>query len=474
MLLRSAVLLAARAAALLGLFVSTSRSSALAGEGRILIPEVSGRPGLRVFSGHPGWVDAYHAGHGEGISARIREDGTFHLPAAPKPKPLYLIVMLDRIETPPFVVSSPGASGNLDVVIPVEYACVPEGYPEVWDKEYARRAVNYHQTIVPSSTMLYGITVFDGPKIVEWGNKLNASVHEGGRDGPPIRMRFHREGLTDHQSAGHSDKQTPRIGWRHGDVPVRPGETYAIRVGGYRSHGGKHFSLDAYVRPDRNDGYAPGEVLGDGKSLGGDLCCLVFGNGHGQLVETHIRSEEWEIFVPRHRPSANWGQSFRASGVSLAGVSFWASSGSSEGSEPVRCRILVRPDGTWEHPLGPRKVAAAHASPARPIIRYPEIPARLPGYERWYELPSELYQVAYAPDEMPLEPGKTYYVEIVASQPILLYADGDYYHEGYAYYEGLQVDRTGQPWTFHSERWTLAMNIVTYAKPGGGPLEPAE
>jgi hypothetical protein len=48
-----------------------------------------------------------------------------------------------------------------------------------------------------------------------------------------------------------------------------------------------------------------------------------------------------------------------------------------------------------------------------------------------------------------------------------MYADGYYCHDGFASYEALQVDRVGKPWAFHSERWTLAMNIVTYAKVGG-------
>ena len=126
---------------------------------------------------------------------------------------------------------------------------MPDGYPAVWDQEYMKRAVNYYQTIVPKCTMLYGITVFDGPKIVDWGNKINASVHEERPDGPPLRMRFQREPLIENQSAGHSNKEASRIGWRHGDVPVEPGKTYTIRVGGYRFHGGRNFELDAYVRP---------------------------------------------------------------------------------------------------------------------------------------------------------------------------------------------------------------------------------
>ena len=71
-------------------------------------------------------------------------------------------------------------------------------------------------------------------------------------------------------------------------------------------------------------------------------------------------------------------------------------------------------------------------------------------------------------------PGKTYYIEVVPTKPIMMYADGDYYKNGYAYYERLKADRASgaQPYAFHSERWTLAMNIVTYANKGGAPLSP--
>ncbi|NLE59381.1 MAG: hypothetical protein GX616_13550, partial [Planctomycetes bacterium] len=93
--------------------------------------------------------------------------------------------------------------------------------------------------------------------------------------------------------------------------------------------------------------------------------------------------------------------------------------------------------------------------------------------EAFYKLPSRLFQVAYMPDEIELKPGKTYYIEVIPTRPIMMYADGDYYKDGYAYYERLKADRASgaQPYAFHSERWTLAMNIVTYANKGGAPLE---
>ncbi|MBN1419627.1 MAG: hypothetical protein JXP34_12690 [Planctomycetes bacterium] len=448
---------------ILGLMLLSAASPP--GEGRFTIPYVSGRPGTQAFAGHPGWVDAYHRGYGPSVWARIEADGSFRLPAPRKAAPICLVAMFDRIETPPVVVFDwPHETGG-DVPIPVEYACVPAGYPDAWDREYRARTKNFYQTFVARGTQLYGVTIFDGPKIVEWGNKINVSVHAGSPSGSLIPLATPGPGTIEAVSAGHSDREFPRIGWRHGDMPVATGETYAIRAGGYRSHGGRHFELDAFLRPDAGDGYEGGQAFIEGRPVGADLCALIFGDSHGQIVENHIRSEEWEIFLPYHRPSRVWAQTFLAHGVSLAGITFWAASG---GTDPVAGEIRIRTEGPWGDLVKPVKVATGHASPIRPIIRYPDTPAPVPGYEDWYRLPSQLFQIAYFPGELALVPGETYCVEFIAQRPVMLYADGDYYRNGFAYYEGLKVDRqvSGRI-TKHSERWTIAMNIVTYALPGG-------
>jgi hypothetical protein len=451
------------------LSVVIAAGQAPAAENRFTIPFVSGQPGSQPFEGHPGWVDVCQAGNSEGVGARVGEDARFTVPEDTFKKPAVLIATFDRIETPPVIVPGYKPTADGDIPIPVEYACVPAGYPDVWDSRYMWRGKDFYQTIVPRCTQLYGLTFFDGPKFAEWGNKVNVSVHEDSPRGKLIMVTGAGEQPSDHVSATHSDHAYPRIGWRHGDMKVEPGKPYAVRVGAYR-HGGDHFRLDAFIRPDNGDGYRPGNVEIDGHPVEGDLCCLVFGNGHGQLVENHVRSEEWELFIPHHRPTTSWGQTFTAHGVSLAGISFWA--GTDKGDKPVTCEIRIRPDGEWERPFGPVKVAVGHPSPERPIIRYPDGVAQVEGCDDYYKLPSTLFQVAYMPDEMPLKPGKTYLIDITASRPIMAYADGDYYAGGHAYYEGLKVDRVAGTTrrTFHSDRWTLAMSIVTYANPGGAPL----
>lgn len=437
-------------------------------KGTVTVPYVTGRPERHAFEHRPGWIDVYAPGNTRGAFARIRDDGTFTID--PGQKPLTLIAGFDRMETPPVIIPRwPLSPGDYNVPIHVEYACVPGSYPESWDEKHMMRAREYWQTFQATCTHLYGCSVFDGPKIIWWGNKINVAVHDdrfgtmidhsGGIDG---REKIGRV------SATHSDRELPRMGWRHGDMVVEPGRKYALCISGYRSHGGDHLQLDAFVRPDHGDGYGPGEVYADRTATGGDLCFLMFGNGNGQLVENHVRTEEWEIFIPRREPSRNWGQTFTSHGVSLAGIAFWGNNGS---DMEIACEVRLFEDGPGGDPIGPVKTAVGHDSPDRPIIRYPEQPAQLPGHEACYKLPADFFQVAYAPGEVPLEPGRVYYIQLTPSEPMMMYADGDFYDRGFAHYEGLKLEQAQRYHTFHSRRWTLAMSIVTYQNPDGAPNE---
>ncbi len=361
-----------------------------------------------------------------------------------------------------------------DVVIPVEYACVPPGFPASWDKNWVHSGVNFFQTFIPRGTHLYGLSLFHKPSKKPEANRFQMMLHEDRPEGP---VRYLKDavspdpgwsGKLDRVAAEKGDSAVLRAGWRHGDMPVKAGRTYAIRAEAHRSHGGVQYKLAAYVRPDNGDGYGNGQAFVDGRSLGGDLCCLVFGDSHGQYVENQIRAEDWEIFLPRHRPSRDWGQSFLAHGASLAGVSFWAAS---HNTSQVMCEVRVREDGPWGRIIKPVKVARSCLSAARPRIVYPEIPAPLQEYRSYYDSSPKLFQAAYLPDEVKLTPGRTYYIQLLPTKPLILYADGHFYQHGHAYYEGLKVERQelGQR-IFHSKRWTLLMNIVTYANPGGRPL----
>src|SRR5690606_2185037 len=105
------------------------------------------------------------------------------------------------------------------------------------------RGQNFYQMFVAECTALYGVSLFDGPKFVDWGNKINVSVYRDRHNGEVLPVTEAGEGPSDHVSATHSDFELPRIGWRHGDLPLEMGRTYALRAGAY-THGGSHFRLD--------------------------------------------------------------------------------------------------------------------------------------------------------------------------------------------------------------------------------------
>lgn len=437
-------------------------------EGAVVLPFLTDRPGVQAFSPHPGGIGLFAAGSTTGVYAPIGADGRFTLPAPGGP--VSLVAGFDKMETVTLVVpdwqaSPSGISGwDMNATGHYDYVCVPPGYPDTWDSQYKMRSHNFYQTFVAKSRWLYRVTLFDGPKIVYWGNKVSVHIHEDGIDGPPILMRFHDATKSD-QTALHTDYAFPSVGFRHGDVELVPGRKYAVRVHGYESHGGEYFDVDLFVRPDNGDGYGPGRAYAERVAQEGDLCMFIMGNATGQLVENQMRTPEWEILIPRRPPTTRWGQTFANHGKSMAAVQFWASNGS---LNPVSCEVRIRENGPDGQQVGPTKVAVARNSPELPIIRYPDIPGQLPGYASYYEPPFDEFSVAFVPDECPLVPGQTYYVELTPSEPIMMFADGDYYHDGYAYYN---LQRIESEQIFHSPRWTLLTSIVTYENPGGLPTE---
>jgi len=439
-----------------------------AADGGIVFPFITDRPGTQMFYPHTGWIDMFPPGDSTGVGTAVASGGTFTLPSPAQPVPL--IAGFERMETAPLILpgwtSTPDGLTRWDFPAAdhYDYVCVPPDYPSSWDPAYMIRAHEYWQTFIAKSRWLSSVTFFDGPKIVYWGNKIFVSIHEDGVDGPAIPMRFHND-TTTIQAGQHTDYEFPRVGFRQGDVELVPGHKYAVRVSGYESHGGEYFDLDAFVRPDPGDGYGPGRVVADRVPREGDLCMFIMGNSTGQLIENQIRSEEWEILIPKHPPVTSWGQTFLNHGVSMAGVQLWATNGS---ANPVNCTVRIRENGPGGAQVGPAKTAIGRPISSRPVIRYPDIPGELPGYEAYYDPPYDQFSAAWVPDEAPLIPGRTYYIDLEFTDPVMAFVDGDYYHDGYGYYNGTRMT---EDYLFHSPRWTMAMSIVTYENPGGAPTE---
>lgn len=437
---------------------------------RILLPVITGHAQLEPFTGHEGWVDVYTSESSVAESARIGRDASFHI-ERPKSQSV-LIASFDRLELLPIII--PGWDGHSDITIEADYVCIPPGYPDVWGREYPVKGRNFWQTFIPHSSNLYNCTAFDGPKIAWWGNKFNFSVHRDNAHGPRIAFPV-PWGTTDRDDpSGHpTDFEFPRVGWRHGDVQVVPGKRCAIRIGGYRGHGGDQLEANTFVRPDNGDGYSSGQAWNGDAKLDGDLCLIVQGDGNGQIVENQIRNEEWNVIVAKRVPVEKRGQTFLNHGRCMAGLVFW---GINEAGKPISCTVRIRESGPTGKQIGPAKIAVGHEVPQGPFIAYPDVPGPMPGYESWYRqventdrasyIISRVFQIGYAPGEVILQPGQTYYVDLNFSAPIILYVDGDYYASGFAYYDGAKVER--ESGLQHGDyRFTLAMTIVTYRNETG-------
>lgn len=452
--------------------------AAVAKKGRVMCPIITGNPDTLPFVGHAGWVDVYPSGNSTGQYARLNEDSSFDLGTVKGP--VALIASFDHVDALPIIAPRwPSASGDTDVSLWGDFVCVPPGYRDRWDKEFATTAKSYYQTFIARSTHLYAITAFDGPKVVSWGNKVHGQFRQGGPYGPIIAHTHIDGAVTEFQTAHHTDHSVPFVGFRHGDIPVTPGRRYAAEIMGYHSHGGERFDMPSYVRPKNGSGYPMGRVFTSADSpLDGDLCLIVAGNSNGQIVENNIRSEEWDVRMPQRVPVRNWGQDFLSHGHSMAGLVFWASNGS---HRRMSCKVRIREEGPSGKVIGSTKTAMSHECPTGPYIRYPDWPGPEKGYEEYYKLKgdpitgddktgyyeyAQIFQVAYVPDEVPLEPGKRYYVELTFSEPVLPIVDGDYYKDGFGYYDGEKIDEDK---VFHSSRWTVAGQIVTYQNPGGIP-----
>ncbi|KPJ64534.1 hypothetical protein AMK68_01380, partial [candidate division KD3-62 bacterium DG_56] len=199
--------------------ITAQRGPAAAATSAVLCPVITGSDENIPFAPHEGWVDVYAPGDSTGGFARVGADAKFDLKNITGP--VALIASFDRVETLPIIVGKwPRTPGDYNISLWGDYVCVPSGYPDTWHNEYQVRAKDFLQTFIARSTYLYGLTAFDGQKVVEWGNKIHARVHQQGPDGPVITFPGPDGAVTEAQSAHHTDHEFPYIGWRHGDIPL--------------------------------------------------------------------------------------------------------------------------------------------------------------------------------------------------------------------------------------------------------------
>ncbi len=169
------------------------------------------------------------------------------------------------------------------------------------------------------------------------------------------------------------------VRWPSGQVPLKPGRQYAVHI---HVDGG----MAVYKRDKDEVSYKAGRAHGpDGRPRDFDLNVTVFTDRRGQRV-THTRRSPGPGRFEGSLSGTVWGQTFVASGTSLAAADLFAASG----QRRLVLTWRIRTGGPEGKPLGPAK--------------------RTEG--AYFASNTRLVGVSYGPGQVKLVPGRTYCVEV--------------------------------------------------------------
>lgn len=179
------------------------------------------------------------------------------------------------------------------------------------------------------------------------------------------------------------------VGWNSGEVPLSPGETYAVRIRG-RS---PSTTFQVYWGSDGDKKTECYRIGTDGKgAVAQDIWMAVSTDGDGLLIPYNKRVCK-EPFGQKSHFAPKWTQTYVAQGRGLASVMLYASCTTEQ--IPIgrqRVMVTVREGGPDGKVVGTPKIGKGHGD--------------WTGDASW-----GIFAVAFAPGEVPLEPGRTYAIE---------------------------------------------------------------
>ena len=222
------------------------------------------------------------------------------------------------------------------------------------------------------------------------------------------------------------------VRWNSGDIPLTPGQTYAV-----------HIHVDggcAIYKRDRDEySYNWGRAYhwDSSSPMPYDLNITVFVDKNNQLV-THTMDASKDFELHGELASQRWGQSFVATGEGLAAVDVFINSGNDSDDMDITWKIFEGGSGGGQ--IGPTKTT-----------------------KRAYFTPhNHLMGVSYNPGEVPLTIGNTYIIELTDTEDFTAYVHKNPHNE----YEDGQAFRNGV-----ATQYDLAMTIMEYA-PSQQPKDP--
>jgi hypothetical protein len=222
---------------------------------------------------------------------------------------------------------------------------------------------------------------------------------------------------TDNSIASDSDEW---VRWFSGQIPITPGKKYAVRIW---VNGG----CAIYKRDKDGNSYPQGRAYDDaGSPKNYDLNVTVFVDRNNQMV-THTRLSYGPGTFISSLNDTQWGQTFAASGNGLAAVDLFAASGDTNFDLTWR----IRQGGPAGPQIGPAKTTQG----------------------AYFASTTDLVGVSYNPNDVPLIPRQTYYIEVTDTMGFTPFVQeaGNSYSDGMAFRRGTATE------------YDLAMTIVEYA-----------
>jgi hypothetical protein len=178
-------------------------------------------------------------------------------------------------------------------------------------------------------------------------------------------------------------------GWNSGEVPLQPGETYAVHLRAEQAEG----QFQAFWRPcdcPATDCYRLGRQGVTGYR-GRQLWFAVASDGDGLLIPYNKRVHKQFVQLTSCLPK--WSQTYVAQGRGLAAVILYAAvSGAQPPLSRQRVVVRIRRGGPKGPQVGIEKIAVGNGN--------------YTGDASW-----GVFGAVFAPGEVPLEPGTTYAVE---------------------------------------------------------------
>ena len=293
------------------------------------------------------------------------------------------------------------ANVDLDVDYSTYFSDIANSQWTVWDNNHW-----WYQTFKAQGTSVRGVSWRMAGTDLYQGDTATISILEDNGNSD-IRNWTPVGSATDNQLGSDSDEW---VRWNSGDVRMTPGTQYAVKV---QVTGGQAI----YKRDKDGQSYQDGrayDMNGDPQDF--DLNITVFTDRDDSV--THTRRGPKPGDFNGALSDTRWGQSFVASGDSLAAIDLFAAGG--DANDYFDVTWIIREDGPNGPQVGPTKTTSG----------------------AYYAISTDLLGVSYNPGEVPLVAGETYYIDVLDTRNFTPYTQPSWnlYDDGQAFRNGVATD----------------------------------